>query len=158
MREHVWEYDVGSGPPGRMQMLHHGFTSDTDDGGFSLISAQRSLGECPYCKIVPKAAVTEPIKITQGRRVTTTSCLTLATMLAAMMGDAFKGLEAQEKMTLHQKPNQPPRDPPGSAPHDDRRRRQHFKQRPWQSRSSSTWSACTQMMMEKRTTSESAIL
>ena len=94
------------GPPGRMQMLHQGFTSDTDDAGFSLIFAQGNLGECSYFKVVPRAAVTEPIKVTQGGRVIpTTNCPTLETMLAATTGDEFKELEAQGNVILRQKRN-----------------------------------------------------
>ena len=62
-------------PPGRMQMLHHGFTCESEEMGFQLVFAQGNLGECCYFKIVPNEDVTEPIKVTNGgRRTMTTNC------------------------------------------------------------------------------------
>ena len=93
------------GGKGRMQMLHHGFTSSETDEGFSLIFAQGNLGECCYFKVIPRDTATAPIKVTEGRRTTTTNCPTLETMLAATTGDEFKNLEAQGNGILRQKPN-----------------------------------------------------
>ena len=93
------------GPVGRMQMLHHGFTYDHEDMGFQLIFAQGNLGDCSYFKIIPAGDVTEPIKITQGRRITTTNCPLLESMLAATTKEEFTALPAQANTILRQKPN-----------------------------------------------------
>ena len=94
------------GPKGRMQMLHHGFTYESDKMGFQLAFAQGNLGECWYFKIVPKGDVTEPIKITNGHRTTTTNCPTLESMLVALTtAEGFQTLPAQGNVILRQKPN-----------------------------------------------------
>jgi hypothetical protein len=93
------------GPPGKMQMLHHGFTYESDEMGFQLAFAQGNLGECCCFKIVPKEDVTEPIKVTNGRRTTTTNCPTLESMLASTTAEGFQTLPAQGNVILRQKPN-----------------------------------------------------
>jgi hypothetical protein len=93
------------GPQGQMQMLHHGFTCDTEDMGFQLVFAQGNLSDCCYFKVVPQDKVTDPIKVTEGRRTTTTNCPTLESMLTATTKEEFKNLPAQGNGILRQKPN-----------------------------------------------------
>ena len=88
-----------------MQMLHHGFTCDTDESGFQLVFVQGNLSDCCYFKTAPQDKVTKPIRITEGRRTTTTNCPTLASMLTATTKEEFKNLPAQGNGILRQKPN-----------------------------------------------------
>ena len=65
------------GEPGRMQLLHHGFTCNTDEG-FSLVFAQGNLGDSSYFKILPRVEVTTKVKVSRATRGwVTINCPTL---------------------------------------------------------------------------------
>ena len=92
------------GDQGVMNILHHGFVSNTSEG-LALIFVQGNLGDCAYFKILPRDEATTQVKVVHGRRVTITNCPTLASMVGAESADAFVALEAAGNVILRQKPN-----------------------------------------------------
>ena len=95
---------IVAGAPGRMNLLHHGFSCLTD-GDFSLVFVQGNLSDCSYFKILPREAAVEEVRVVNGQRVTTTNCPTLEAMLGARTADEFKDLPAQGNGVLRQRPN-----------------------------------------------------
>ena len=93
------------GPPGRMQILHHGFTCSTLDGGLSLIFIQGNLSDCSYFKVLPREAAIDQVKTTVGGRTRSTNCPTLEDMMKAESMEQFKDLPAQGNGILRQFPN-----------------------------------------------------
>ena len=92
------------GAPGRMTLLHHGFTCTTDDG-FALIFIQGNLSDCSYYfKVLPRDEATAQIKGGNGRNGTI-NCPTLASMREATTADGFAALVTQGNDILRQKPN-----------------------------------------------------
>ena len=89
---------------GFMNVLHHGFVSNTNEG-LALIFVQGNLSDCAYVKILPRDEATTQVKVVNGRRVTTTNCPTLASMVGAESADAFVALDPAGNTILHQKPN-----------------------------------------------------
>ena len=98
---------VVPGPPGKVHILHHGFTCSTEDNGSVMIFAQGNLSDCSYFKVLPRDAAIEQIRAraTGTRGWKTTNCPTLAEMLAAESAVAFKALPAQGNVILRQHPN-----------------------------------------------------
>ena len=92
------------GPPGKMSLIHHGF-SCLSEGEFSLVFVQGNLSDCSYFKILPREEVVEPIKVTQGRRVTTINCPLLGDMLSVSSAEEFKDLPAAGNGILRNRPN-----------------------------------------------------
>ena len=92
------------GPPGRMQVLHHGFTCSTNIG-LSIIFIQGNLSDCSYFKVLPRELAIEQIRISVGGRTRSTNCPTLEEMMQAGSEEAFKALPAQGNGILRQFPN-----------------------------------------------------
>ena len=91
---------------GRMHVLHHGFSCNTDEG-FSLIFVQGNLSDCSYFKVLPTKEATDQIRsTTEGRRNNTTiNCPSLAAMTSTTTADEFAALESQGNIILRKKPN-----------------------------------------------------
>ena len=93
------------GNKGVMNILHHGFVSDTSEG-LALIFVQGNLRDCAYFKILPRDEATTQVKVVHGMRITIgTNWPTLASMVGAESADAFAALTLAGTIILRQKPN-----------------------------------------------------
>lgn len=95
---------VVPGPPGKVHLLHHGFTCATADG-MVMIFVQGNLSDCCYFKVLARPSAIEQIKVVVNNRSRTTNCPTLADMLGATTADEFKDLPAAGNVILRQHPN-----------------------------------------------------
>jgi hypothetical protein len=93
------------GETGRMNILHHGFACNTNDG-FALIFIQGNLSDCSYFKVLPMEAATNEVRAPAGpRRTAHINCPNLTSMRGARTADGFAALEAQGNTILRKKPN-----------------------------------------------------
>ena len=92
------------GTTGKMQLIHQWFSCSTDDG-FALVFVQRNLSDYSYFRILDRNEAVKAIKVIHGRRVTTTNCPTLVSMLSVSSTAEFKDLPAQGNGILSERPN-----------------------------------------------------
>jgi hypothetical protein len=95
------------GEIGRMNLLHHGFSCNTE-AGFALIFVQGNLSDCSYFKVLPVVEATDRIRSPgEGPRRTTgtINCPSLDAMREATTADGFAELVAQGNVILKKKPN-----------------------------------------------------
>jgi hypothetical protein len=95
------------GRPGEMQLVHHGFACNTNDG-FVLAFAHGNLGDCTTFKIVPREELVAPIagRVDDdegGER--TRSAPTLDSLLGAESVEEFAALEPEGNNILDRLPN-----------------------------------------------------
>ena len=95
------------GRPGEMQLVHHGFACNTNDG-FVLAFAHGNLGDCTTFKIVPREELVAPIagRVDDdegGERAR--SAPTLDSLLGAESAEEFAALEPEGNNILDRLPN-----------------------------------------------------
>ena len=94
------------GEMGRMNILHHGFSCNTETG-FALVFIQGNLSDCSYFKVLPTDAATSQIRSAEDgpRRTALINCPTLDSMRAVTTADEFAALESNGNVILRKKPN-----------------------------------------------------
>ncbi len=95
------------GRPGEMQLVHHGFACNTDDG-FVLAFAHGNLGDCTTFKVVPRKELVAPkAGRDDDKEGGERTCIapTLVSMLGAESGEEFAALEPEGNNILDRLPN-----------------------------------------------------
>ena len=96
------------GRPGQMQLVHHGFACNTQEG-FTLAFAHGNLGDCTAFKTVPREEMVAPVAGRAGEDgegdERNRSAPTLDSLLGAESSNEFANLEAEGNDILHRLPN-----------------------------------------------------
>ena len=94
------------GKKGRMHLLHHGFTYEDVDEGFSILFVQGNYPDSCNIKSLSMTEAIAPIRWATGRtKLATVVCPSLDRLLTANTAEEFAKLEAQGNDILKEMPN-----------------------------------------------------